>query len=290
MPDLIKQGEIIIDRAERTFGASVISIEDDVYLELLKIFDTLTITDGKLSTNQKTEEFLLSLDRRILAVLKKTGYNDAVYQYATNFDLLAKNAIDLQYQFNKINITQSQINPYKRIEVQNMLMRLLGGGINANFITPLREALYRNILFGGSLGEVENTLRTFVISEKDNDSKLARYVGQVSRDGLSQFDGGIQDRIKDELKLDAIRYVGSLIVDSRAQCIKWVEQGLIKLDFAFEKDIEAAVDRRLFYAGKRASGMYPETNLSNICSNRGGYRCRHRAIATKWKTDKKSKK
>lgn len=278
---LFNRGIQIIDIAEDDLSSAVIRSEKDLYDEILKIFENVTITNGKLSSNEKTDEFLLSLDRRIAKALKNSGYTSSVDKYLINFDKVAENVKKIQESVNGINLLASQIDPYKRIEVSNTWDNLLGSGVNKSFVQPVRQGLYRNIMFGASVSDVEKLVKDFVITKKDADSKLLRYVKQVSRDSLSQFDGGLQQKIASELNLNAIRYVGSLIVDSRAQCRKWTNSGVILLNDEFEKEIQKAIDGNLYFDGQKSSGMIKETTLSNFMANRGGWNCRHRAIATK---------
>lgn len=275
------KGIKIMDTANAGLADAVKRAEKQIYDELLKIFENVTITNGKLGTNEKTDEFLASLDKRIARILKNNGYNADVNKYLTNFDQVADNIKKLQAKMNNINITAAQINPFKRAEVSNTWDKLLGSGVNKDFIQPVRQGIYRNIMFGATIGDVEKLVKDFVISTKDSDARLLRYVKQVSRDSLSQFDGGLQQKLASELDLNAVRYIGSVIVDSRAQCRKWVDQSLIKLDDEFEKEIEKAIDGNLFYDGKKSSGMIKDTTLANFMANRGGYNCRHRAIATR---------
>lgn len=280
---LFERGVKIIDFAEEDLSSFVIRSEQELYDEILKIFENVTITNGKLATNPKTDEFLLSLDRRIAKVLKNSGYKTAVDKYLTNFDLIQENVKKIQSSVNGINLLAKQLDPFRRVEVSNTWDNLLGAGVDKSFVQPIRQGLYRNIMFGATVADVEKLVKDFVITKKDSDSKLLRYVKQVSRDSLSQFDGGLQQKIASELNLNAVRYFGSLIMDSRAQCRKWTttNNGLIILDNEFEKEIQKAIDGNLYYEGKASSGMIKETTLSNFMANRGGWNCRHRAIATK---------
>lgn len=271
----------IMDGAEDNLASSIIKIEKKIYDEILKIFDSISITDGKLSNNDKTDEFIASLDRRISRILKENGYNDSVSKYLTNFDKIAENVKKIQSKLNGINLTAKQIDPFKRIEISNTWDKLLGSGINKDFVNPLRQGLYRNVMFGATISDVEKTVRDFVITKKGSDSKLLRYVKQVSRDSISQFDGGLQQKIAVDLDLNAVRYIGSIILDSRAQCRKWSSDGIIKLDSAFEDEINQAIKGNLYFEGKASSGMIKETTLATFMANRGGWNCRHRCIATK---------
>jgi uncharacterized protein YggL (DUF469 family) len=145
-----------------------------------------------------------------------------------------------------------------------------------DFIAPVREGLYRNIMFGATVGETEEFIKSQVVSTKQKDSKLTRYVGQVATDALHQFDGSVNQVAKQSLGLNATQYVGSLIEDSRAQCIKWVGMSIIK-DENLQEEIDWALAGGQF-SNKKCSGMIEGTTTDTFCINRGGYRCRHRAF------------
>lgn len=280
MPDLIiAKGENIIDGSEEQLLRIVLNAEKTIFEELMKIFNVTDITSGKLSNTTKAEEFIARLDRLISQTLNKSGYNEGVKKYIRNFDLLAQNIKDLHEKYNGINITSAQIDPIKRIEVANSVDKLIGSGINKDFINPIRQSLYRNVLFGGSVAETEKILKNYVVTSANGDSRLMRYVKQVSRDSMSQFDGAVQQSIAGELNLNAKRYVGSLIVDSRAQCVHWVNKGII-LNTDLEPEILTAVNGGIL-GGKKCSGMNPETTINTFDIYRGGYNCRHRSIPTK---------
>lgn len=282
MPDslIINKGESIINKSEDDLIRIVKNAEATIFEELMKIFDNTDITQGKLTNSPKAEEFISRLDSLISSTLKKSGYNEGVKKYVKNFDLLSKNIKELHASFNGINITSAQIDPFKRIEVANAVDKLLGSGINKDFVNPIRQSLYRNVLFGASLSETEKIIKNYVISNANGDSKLMRYVKQVSRDSISQFDGAVQQGIAQELNLNAKRYVGSLIMDSRAQCVHWVNAGIILNDDLIP-EIQIALNGGTF-EGKKCTGMNPETTINTFDIYRGGYNCRHRSIPTKF--------
>ena len=145
-----------------------------------------------------------------------------------------------------------------------------------DFIAPVREGLYRNIMFGATVGETEEFIKSQVISNKEKNSKLTRYVKQVSTDALHQYDGSVNQVAKKSLGLNAVQYVGSLIEDSRAQCMKWVGMSIIK-DENLKEEIDWALNGGRF-SNKKCSGMIEGTNPDNFCINRGGVKCRHRSF------------
>lgn len=81
--------------------------------------------------------------------------------------------------------------------------------------------------------------------------QFKKYVTQISRDTLNQFDGQINGRIAEEYGLNAFRYVGSIIEDSRPQCVQWVAMRTL-----LKEDLPALIAS----ATASGSGMIPGTN------------------------------
>jgi hypothetical protein len=277
---LINSGSSIMDSSEESLLEVVRKSEKELYKEIVKIFENVSITNGKLSSSEKAEQFLLNLDKIIKEAAKKSGYNKGVGQFVKDFDKVANNVKQVQSELNKINITAAQIAPIQNIEVANTLETLIGTKFSSSVVAPLQQALYRNIMFGASVADTEEYLRKYIISTDKNESKLLKYVKQVSRDSVSQFDGALNAKVANEAGLNAVRYSGSLIQDSRAQCRKWVNDEILTLDALFEIEIVKAINGLLYYEGKKSSGMYADTNVANFVIYRGGYNCRHRAIPT----------
>ena len=280
---LIDLGIIIITNGVNKFTNQTRLSEAFVYEALMELFKETDITSGKISNNQKAEEFLSTLEERVFMALYRSGYGKAVTDFTTNFDLVSDNVINLNEAINKTNLQKKDINMVKRLEVKKTIQNLTEAGLYRDFIAPVREGLYRNILFGSTVSETEELIRSYVISKKDKDSRLLRYVGQVATDSLHQFDGSLNQTIKNNLGLNGTQYVGSLIEDSRGQCRKWTSMEIIpdsqlqeEIDWAFKLQKEGKQ-----YAGGKVGGMIAGTNPSNFIVNRGGWRCRHRAIGVR---------
>jgi len=281
---IIKSGDGILLNGPLALLDSTKAIELLIYKALLELFDNVDITNGKLSSSPKAEDFLASLDYRIFQAMKKNGYGNAVSDFTGNFDLLTDNLQDLHQKLGNGIIEKKDINALKRIEVQNTVSNLTEKGLYKDVIAPLRKDLYRNIMFGASLQDTENMVRGYILSTEGQDSKLLRYVKQISTDALHQYDGSVNQMAKDKLGLNATQYVGSLIEDSRAQCMKWVGMSIIK-DENLQEEIDWALAGGQF-SNKKCSGMIPGTNIDNFCIQRGGFLCRHRAIPIRVKKGK----
>lgn len=273
---IINKGDKILLNGSSDLVNGMYSIELLVYAALMEIFDTVDITNGKLATNPKAEEFLALLDYKIYQTLKKSGYPVLVSDFIGNYDKITENVRDLHQSLGNGIINLKDINSVKRLEVQKTIQNLTEQGMYKDFIAPVREGLYRNIMFGATVGETEQLIKSYVISDKEKNSKLTRYVKQASTDALHQYDGSVNQVAKQTLGLNAVQYVGSLIEDSRAQCMKWVGMSIIK-DSELKEEIEWALNGGRF-SNKKCSGMIEGTNPDNFCINRGGVNCRHRSF------------
>lgn len=275
---LLNTGDDVIDAAETSVISSVRESEQEIYKEIIKILDQVDISEGKLKNTAKAKAFLMGLDQRITNALYNSPYSTAVSGLIKDYDKIVENNIKLQSVLNKKTISQKMLSGIQQLEVNNTLDRLLGSGIANDFIRPIRQQLYRNIALGASVADTKQALEDFIISNPDKESVLSRYVGQVSRDSIMQFDGAIQDKIASELDLPDYIYTGSLLKDSRAQCVYWVDKGELNGEELVD-EIDTALNGGSL-GGKKCSGMNPACTVDTFSIYRGGYNCRHRAIAT----------
>ena len=115
--------------------------------------------------------------------------------------------------------------------------------------------------------QLKTELHDFIIGQKGKMGQLERWSGQITRDALSQYDGAVNDMVREEYNLNAFRYIGSLVTDSRPQCIRWVQKKVLRYD-ELTKEL----------ADPRNRGQIPGTNKDNFGTYKGGYNCRHQAI------------
>lgn len=273
---IIDVGDKLIAKSQRNLINKTKGIELAVYAALMQIFDNVEINNGVLASTPKAEEFLAALDYQVYQALKKSGYNDNVKEFTNSFNGVQDNIIDVHSKLGNGLIQAKDIAEIKRIEVSKTISNLTTQGMYANFVSPVTQGLYRNIMFGATVADTKAFIKSQIISTEGTDSKLLRYVGQVATDSIHQFDGAANQAIKTKFKLNAIQYTGSLIQDSRAQCMKWISMAIIK-DDELQSEIDFALEKS-YYSNKRCSGMIAETNPDTFCVCRGGYRCRHRAF------------
>ena len=228
--------------------------------------------NGKVDYNERSQLLIVEMSERIEKELQKTGYKSLVSSVLTDFDLILSNNQEIQKELTGIEFSKNLINNLNKEKqlVVNATTAFLGSsGVNANIIFPIQKTLIENASLGYSFNTFEKKLRERIIGDEKLAGTVERYVGQVTRDSLYQYDGVINQSVAIEYGLNAFRYVGTVVGDTRPQCKKWLKQKLLK---------ESELGKEISWAKKNGSGMIPATNKENFIVYRGGYNCRHRAI------------
>lgn len=228
------------------------------------------------------------------AIEKNVSYKSGIRNYLTDFDKVASLNVKIHKVENKININKiiKVANKNQRelisktakgvtsgISDKTLTMNLAGDGMRDQFTKPVKRMLYQNIIKGTPETQVKSILHQYIIGRKDEIGQLERWTGQITRDALSQYDGAINDMVREEFDLNAFKYIGSIALNSRPQCKRWitVKDRILKYD-ELTKEIQ--------WANNNGKGMIPETKKDNFATNRGGFNCRHQAIAIRIEEEK----
>lgn len=259
----------ILDDSEKIL-ANLTSTQSEIYNEIEKVLDRFA-TRGYMVYDREAIRMVNELEGTIRRAINKTDYRERVQDYLSNFDKIKQVNEQIQKSVNKLNVAPALTNLQKGA-MQQTVNNLLGTGLDVNFIQPVKDAIFQHVVAGASVADTQLALKEIIKGSPEKLGRLDRYVTQISRDALHQYDGLIQQRIAVEFELDAYSYEGSIIKDSRAQCKKWVEDlgGVIRFD-QLEKEID--------WAYENGSGMIPGTTKDNFAVNRGGYSCRHTCTA-----------
>lgn len=271
----------IIRKQDRTISAANQSFFDSLPATEQRIFAAVSKHVQKFSSDGENFVFddgntLLTnqVERIILDALQSSKYPSDVNGFLRNFENIKQFNFDVHGNVNDLTPEQlgELINPIQRATVEQTLQGLTGSGVSTNFIEPLRTGIFQNVVAGATKSDLEAYLRRFILGNPEVDGLLSRYVKQVSRDALNQFDGQVNAKIANEFGLDAYRYVGSLIEDSRPQCRRWVAMQVIQ-----KKDLPSEIA----WMNANGTGAIPGTSPETFSIYRGGYNCRHSAIPFK---------
>lgn len=215
------------------------------------------------------------------ALTTNKTYNEEIKNYIRSFDSIEKLNEKLHRSLNNLDISGiEKLAARQKKELVGNIAKGITGEIHVNlqgeelrrqFTKPVKRLIYENVLLGTSETETRKILKDYILGNKERLGQLERWAGQITRDSLSQYDGFINDMVRKKYDLNAIRYVGSLIKTSRAQCIRWVRKkgGILKIS-ELQKEIK--------WAYSNGNGMIPGTTPENFSRYRGGWACRHEAI------------
>jgi hypothetical protein len=271
---IIRKQDRTVSAANQSFFDSLPATEQRVFAALSKHVQKFS-SDGERFVFDDGNVLLTNqVERIILEAIQGSTYPKDVNGFLRNFETLKQYNFDIHRDVNDLSPDElgELINPIQRATVEQTLQSLTGSGVSSNFIEPVRTGIYQNIVAGSTKADLEAYLRRYILGTPDVDGLFSRYVKQVSRDALNQFDGQVNAKIANEFGLDAYRYVGSLIEDSRPQCRRWVAMGVIQ-----SKDLPAEIA----WMNANGTGAIPGTSPETFSIYRGGYNCRHSAIPFK---------
>ena len=214
------------------------------------------------------------------AIERNAGYKSEIRKYMTNFDKMDSLNKKIHKGLNKVDISGviKLANKQKRElvggvaekvvgEIHRFPQNMLGDEMREQFTKPVKKLLYENIMQGKSQTSAKNALHDFIVGKKDKIGQLERWSGQIARDTLSQYDGAVNDMVRKEFDLNGYKYIGSLVRDSRPQCVRWKRMKEIPIEILPQE-----------LANPTNRGQIPGTTKDNFATYRGGWNCSHSAI------------
>ena len=263
--DLIAQNDSLSEKAARKLLRKIPDIEKTIISVLQKYIGNFDTQAGSLKATRYSQELINKIEAEIFKTLKKSGYLKAVSEYLQVFPVLEKQSARMVEAVAKIPISKLPLTKFQKWAVSNTLDQLTNQGLGKAFIQPIKEILSRGLILGSSLTDVQRELQQRV------GGALQRQVRQVAIDATQQYQGLIHQAVGKKFEMNAFRYIGGLVKDSRPQCVRWVNDfgGILTLE-----DLETEIA----WAYANGAGMIPGTNPDNFSVYRGGYGCRHEAI------------
>lgn len=271
---LIDKKDSTITKAESDLLDDFTGIEDAIYRAVNRKALQMNQSEGKILFDDENTAAVNEINEVVRKAIQGSAYPTKVADYLRNFETIKQFNVDIHQDVNDLDPDELDklINPVQRGIVNQTLTNLTGAGINTNFSDPLREGIFKNIVAGTTISDLQTYLESYINTNPERMGQLKKYVSQVSRDALNQFDGQVNSRIAEEFGLNAFRYVGSIIEDSRPQCVRWVGKEVLLLD---------ELSNEISWAYSNGTGMIPGTTKDNFAVYRGGYNCRHSAIPFK---------
>jgi hypothetical protein len=252
--DIIKSKLDLYDNAQDIFFDSLGATEQSILKSVLRLLGKVDTKDGKLENNLSSLALINELNKGIQEIIKDSTYRDKVSDYLVNFDTIENLNKELVELTNGIKLSKVNTTTIKRNAVNDLTSQLIDPkSINNNLATPIKDIMFRSITTGATLKEARDLLSTFIAGDETKLGSARRWVSQIARDSLTQYDGLVNDIIAKEYELPAE--------------ISWAKSG-----FGGGSLTPSASNK------KGATGMNPITTVETFATYRGGFNCRHMAI------------
>jgi hypothetical protein len=272
--DILKKKDVSISKSNANLIDGFDGIEKSIFDAIMKKVKGMKTQDGKILFDDSNVQAVMEIEKAMISAMQGSQYPKNVQDYIRSFETIKQFNFDVQKDVNGLSDGELSdlVNPLQKATTDVVLDNLVGAGMNSQFIEPVRRGIYSNVVAGATITDMEKFLTDIIMSNPEKMGLLKKNVTQVSRDALNQFDGLVNQGIAEEFDLNAFRYVGSIIEDSRPQCVRWVAKEVLMKD-----DLE----KEIAWANSNGSGMISGTTSANFPMNRGGYNCRHSAIPFK---------
>lgn len=209
---------------------------------------------------------LSRLNSQLTTLLKESGYNQEVSDYLKYYEG-SKKAINDYYTTIIANYKDSEelFKAIKQANIETTTESLLGAGINANYIDPVKTVLKNVVIGNGDYTTLKKSLKELIIGNDQIEPRLKAYSGQVANDAIRQFQRNYFNAVSEDLGLEHYFYRGTTIRDSREFCV--LHHG----HFYTKEEVQN-------WPSRPWKGMVKGTNESTIFTYVGGYSCRHTII------------
>jgi hypothetical protein len=244
----------------------------------------LISSDGRLVFDP---QYFALLEDKIVNYMRELGYQQKVNAYLQNFDAIDAD-VQKFYSRQRLLLENEAINSPVNEELRKQTIEnLRGQGMVEAFVKPIADVMRVQALQGLTVAQATEQLAARITTA----SPLTRYVGQVTQDALMQYDGALNENVRQRFGLKKFVYFSSIIETSRPICTH------IKDKFGAqpisEKQLQSVLDEYcpggvpseelityttvndVTRTRKKGSGMIDGTTASNFVLNRGGRRCRH---------------
>lgn len=267
-----------IENSELSFLDGIESMEKAVYSKIIEILRSFAQKEGRLIKDESNKTLLIRLKKEILKVIRESTFIPKVNGFLSDFDKVENMNRNIYLNILGVPI-KTDLSLEKKIVIDSVVDALTNqSSLNTNFSNPIRKMLTDAVRFKQTFAEAEENLRTLV-KGTGKGGLFKRYTSQVVTDSINGFDGAVNDVIRDAYQLDGLRYVGSLIKDSRSNCKDLINGSGVFEKFAIRGGTYRVEDLpKIISIAKNRPGWNKETTPQTFAQYRGGYRCRHQVF------------
>lgn len=285
--DIIKNKLETVEMSDDKLVKDIAGTEVSIFNKVIELLRTFSTKAGKFVEEATNSKILLRLSNEIFDVFEKSTYKPKVEKFFLDFDKVDALNAEMHEGLSGVKIKDLGLTTSKREAINALSKNLLNKAtIESNLINPLRRIMYRGITTGASFSDVEFELRQFIKGDKKTRGYLSRYVGQIARDSLLQYDGLVNQTIADEFEFDAFQITNSLIKSSRSNCVQMINASGRFKSLAVSPGVYLIKDiDKIIKIAKNRPGWNKLTTVSNYLQIRNGHNCRHQFIGFRLGTE-----
>lgn len=267
--DYIKIIEVLKLANENRIIGIIPQFEETALEALLTWIDnSISTKNGAIVANDETVEILNSFDSAYMEVLMQIkAYKGAVSGFIKKLPELSSVIKEYQIGNNSIDWGKAGISNTEKVVVNEILKAYTENGLNKEFVQPLRDMLYQNIVAGTNLSEAKKSLKEYIISTPEKSSKIKRYLTQTSQQAVDGYTGAINKRLMNSFNYPYLIMSGSLIITSSPQCRKGIKEMNSMIS---EKDFN-----EILKPIAEKNGLATGTTFQNLTFNKLHHGCRH---------------
>lgn len=272
--DFEKEIKAVTDKLVKDFSRKII---DNAPTERRAI--SVTDTNGNrrretasvIVSGSKLDDFILRLPKLLEKSLADIGFTGKAQNFVQNFDTVKDANLSFHEEQNKRKadraVVTSITNQMKKLVTDRLTNA--NGTLSQTMLVSIRQTLQSNAVSSVPLTTTIDQIGDFIAGTPDTAGQFSRLATLTARDGYFQFQGKIDQELSAQFDYNAYRYIGSLVEESRPQCVRWADKGHILFS-----ELEAEIG----WAERNGSGMIEGTTPDNFAEFRGGYNCRHFAV------------
>jgi hypothetical protein len=275
LSDLLKEILEILEKSDNELIEGIRATLRAINKEMEKFIDKLETKDGNFVNSASNSSLLLALRKKIQEIFNNSTYKKKVERFIEKFDRLEVLTMLFASKVNDVEIKGINVNAEKKEIIDQIIDGLLSEEmIKSKFGNPMRSLLFKNISNEASVSETKEALRNLV-----QGSNFTGQVSQIATDGISQFQGTINQRIADKYELDGFMIVGSLIKSSRDNCVEMINGSGAFKELAIRPGVYAKEDiPKIIAIASKRPGWNPATTPQTYMIYKNGYNERHAFI------------
>ncbi len=266
-----------VDESVLNFNGAMPSIEKTIYSKLQLLLKQLEIKNGRLISSPQNIRLIARLKSDIEAIIRNPYYTKQVKDFAQNFDIVKRLQADYFGALVADFTIPAVIDAIKTDAVTATVTGLTESGVTANVTEPIQAMLRTSITTGGSYADLVDQVRSQIVSTKESEGILMRYVRQQTVDSINQYSATVNFTMAQSLNYNWFRFTGSLLTTSRPMCMHMVPVSYFHLR-EIPDLLNGIVRGEQTPMNKKTGlplGFKDNTTESNYISLRNGWQCGH---------------